>query len=291
MVRAREVRGARITWRADHPQVTDAGLPAERVSRRLCALTAMAAARDARPAPGARRRSTAGMPPGAPAPAAIARAPCRCTAGTIASADAPAISTCSDPACTRTTASATVDTMNDIPSAWTSSSLSSSSACRYGTAGITNTPVAAVIMPVAMPTTADSQRSPRAGTDEAKRAQPDDRVDDERDARAPWSRAVRPFPAGRGLRRRCRRRCRAASATAGCSSAARCGPTADCQRLVTSDGTTRSAAACAGGMTTASSPDHHGRKPEPDHALHEAGEQKGREGEGEQQCLVGHAGL
>ena len=56
-------------------------------------------------------------------------------------------------------ASASVDTVNDKPSACTSSSLSNPIACRYGTAGMTKTPVAAVMMPVVAPTVGPSHLS------------------------------------------------------------------------------------------------------------------------------------
>src|SRR5664280_300629 len=72
---------------------------------------------------------------------------------------ASAIEVFNAPTKTRFIVSANVDTVNDNPRAWTSSSFSSPMACRYGTAGMTKTPVAAVISPVTAPTIGPSHGS------------------------------------------------------------------------------------------------------------------------------------
>jgi hypothetical protein len=56
-------------------------------------------------------------------------------------------------------ANANVETVNEMPIAWISWSLLQRSACRYGTTGITKTPVAAVTSPVAAPTMGPMTRS------------------------------------------------------------------------------------------------------------------------------------
>ena len=58
-------------------------------------------------------------------------------------------------------------------------------------------------------------------------------------------------------------------------------PTAACQILVTSDGTTRIAAACAGVIKKPEQTDRHGRQAETDHALDEARQQEGTGSSGE----------
>ncbi|KAG1177624.1 hypothetical protein G6F35_016372 [Rhizopus arrhizus] len=68
------------------------------------------------------------------------------------------------PCSTRPVVSEIVDTVNASPSACTSSSRCNPSDCRYGTAGITNTPVAPVTTPESAPTSGPSQRSRRCGT-------------------------------------------------------------------------------------------------------------------------------
>ncbi|KWE30855.1 hypothetical protein WT49_22405 [Burkholderia territorii] len=70
------------------------------------------------------------------------------SAGTSASTDTPRSTVCSAPVTRSCSASATVDAVNDNPSAWIRSSFGRRNACRYGTAGTTNTPVAAVTTPV-----------------------------------------------------------------------------------------------------------------------------------------------
>ena len=155
-----------------------------------------------------------------------------------------------------------VDAVNARPSACTSASRARPSPCRYGTAGMTNTPVAAVTSPVAAPATGPSQASCRAGTRSCSENSPASAYSisatpSATTAQAPLSAGSRAPPArvpamtaaSMGHRRRSRAR--------------RPGPAASCHRFVTSDGTIKRAAACTGGMTRLSVPMATVGKPSP----------------------------
>ena len=68
-------------------------------------------------------------------------------------------------------------------------------------------------------------------------------------------------------------------------------PPANCQTLVTKEGTIRSEAALAGAMTSGQQAHRDGRQPEADHALHEAGDEEGEGCDNEGKVFDGHARL
>ncbi len=173
----------------------------------------------------------------------------------------------------RLAASATVDAVNARPSACTSASRASPSPCRYGTAGITKTPVAAVTNPVTAPAMGPSQASCRAGTRSCSENSPASAYSisatpSATTAQAPLSCGSRAPPArvpamtaaSMGHKRRSRAR--------------RPGPAASCHTFVTIDGTISRAAACTGGMTRLSVPMATVGKPQSDYALDEASDEE-----------------
>ena len=85
-------------------------------------------------------------------------------AGSSARKELPAADACHPPRQASMTASASVETVKANPIACTSSSFSSASACRYGAAGMTNTPVTPAITPVAAPASGPAQASARGAT-------------------------------------------------------------------------------------------------------------------------------
>jgi hypothetical protein len=65
-----------------------------------------------------------------------------------------------------------VEAVKERPSAWIMSSLSRLSAPRYGTAGIANTPVAAVARPVSAPIRGPSHHSAAGATEKRIEVRP-----------------------------------------------------------------------------------------------------------------------
>ena len=86
------------------------------------------------------------------------------SAGTTANTDPTASGALHAPSWASPPARASVETVNDRPSAWTNMSFSSAAPAGREPAGITNTPVAAVTSPVSAPTNGDNRPAGPSGS-------------------------------------------------------------------------------------------------------------------------------
>jgi hypothetical protein len=129
--------------------------------------------------------------------------------------------------------------------------------------------------PVINPVAKEETRSPRRGTASGIANKPQQRIDDQRGTQAC---RCKPRIEGDQADRRPQR----SGDTPSCkghrrrSKPARAAPSHICQAFVSNEGRISMTAACAGGITPASKPMESVGKPQPKHALDQAGEQEYR---------------